>query len=132
MSQTVTLRSVPPALPANVNLASLLAVLKKMQQLVEPLATADGLRQAIQLLVQLGTVAGSNSAWISQLQNLLADSGAFNTVLSIIAYFESLSTNKTDSTHPASELGIDAGSLANLLPLVIQILQLIQSIRGSS
>ncbi len=132
MSQTVTLRTVPPALPAGVNLQTLLALLKKLEQLAESLATADGLRQAIQLLVQLGTSAGLNSAWINQLQNLLTDSDAFNTVLSIIAYLESISTSTADATLPANELAIDAGSLANWLPLVIQILQLIQSIRGSS
>jgi hypothetical protein len=136
MSQTVTLRSVPPALADSVNLQSLLALLKKLQQLAEPLATADGLRQAIQMLVELGTAAGLNSAWISRLQSLLTDSSAFNTVLSIIAYIESFSSPATtmagDVKAANADLAIDAQALADWLPLVIQILQLIQSIRGNS
>jgi hypothetical protein len=135
MSPIVTLRSLPPALPSKLNLQGLLALLKKLQQLAQPLATADGLRQAIEMLVQFGAAAGLNSAWISRLQNLLNDQNAFNTVLSIVAYLESLvgSGNPlaNDATAPV-DLAIDAQSLADWLPIVIQILQLIQSIRGNA
>jgi len=134
MSPTVTLRSFSPVLPSKLSLQSLLALLKKLQQLAQPLATADGLRQAIELLVQLGSAAGLNSAWISRLQSLLTDQNAFNTVLSIIAWLESLlgsgSTPASEATTPL-ELAIDAQSLADWLPIVLQILQLIQSIRGN-
>lgn len=130
MSQTVTLRSFPTALPGGVKLSSLLALLKKLQQLALPLATADGLRQAIQVLVQFGAAAGLNSAWLSQLQSLLGDSGAFNTVLSIIAYLESLSSANSEASNAG--LTINAQSFANWLPLVIQILQLIESIGGNA
>jgi hypothetical protein len=134
MSPTITLRSIPRALPSLLDLQGLLALLKKLQQFSEPLATADGLRQAIELLVQLGNAAGLNSAWIGRLQSLLTDQNAFNTVLSIIAWLESLlgSSNApaSDATAPP-ELAIDAQSLADWLPIVLQILQLIQSIRAS-
>jgi hypothetical protein len=130
MSPTVTLRSFPPALPGNVNLQSLLALLKKLQLLAEPLATADGLRQAIEILVQLGTAAGLNSALLSRLQSLLTDQNGFNSVLSIIAYIESL-LGSGAAVSASEELAIDAQSLADWLPIVIQILQLIQSIRGN-
>jgi len=134
MSSTVTLRSLPPVLPSKVSLQSLLALLKKLQQLAQPLATADGLRQALEMLVQIGGAAGLNSAWIAQLQSLLSDQNAFNTVLSIIAYIESLlgSGNTTASVAAApAELAIDAQTLADWLPIVLQILQLIQNIRGN-
>jgi len=134
MSPTVTLRSLPPALPSKVNLQSLLALLKKLEQLAQPLATADGLRQALEMLVQIGGAAGLNPAWIAQLQSLLSDQNGFNTVLSIIAWLESLlgsgSTTAGVAAAPA-ELAIDAQTLANWLPIVLQILQLIQSIRGN-
>ena len=134
MSPTVMLRSFPSALPGKVNLQSLLALLKKLQQLALPLATADGLRQAIAMLVQVGTAAGLNSAWINSLQNLLNDENAFDTALSIITYLESLlgsgNTPANNAAAPA-ELAIDAQSLADWLPIVLQILQLIQSIRGN-
>jgi hypothetical protein len=135
MSQPVTLRPGTPVLTSGLNLQSLLALLKKLQQLAEPLATADGLRQAIQLLVQVGTAAGLNSAWISQLESLLSNASAFNTVLSIITYLESLSSTASasaDATVANTELAIDAQALADWLPLVIQILQLIESVRGGS
>jgi hypothetical protein len=134
MSPTVTLRSPPPTLPSTLNLQSLLALLKKLQQLAEPLATADGLRQALEMLVEIGGAAGLNSAWIAQLQSLLSDQNAFDTVLSLIAWLESLlgsgSATASEVAAPA-ELAIDAQSLADWLPIVLQILQLIQSIRGN-
>ncbi len=134
MSPTVTLRSIPRALPSPFDLQGLLALLKKLQQFAEPLATADGLRQAIELIVELGNAAGLNSAWIGRLQSLLTDQSAFNTVLSIIAWLELLlgagNTPASDAPAPL-ELAIDAQSLADWLPIVLQILQLIQSIRGN-
>lgn len=140
MNHTVALRALPPALPGNVNLSSLLALLKKLQQLAEPLATAAGLREAIGLLVQLGGAAGLNAAFLTNLESLLTDSSAFNTVLSIIAYLESLGTTNPPTGRPhgcdrdsaPTDLTINAQSLADWLPVVIQILQLIESIRGNS
>ncbi|HEX3997144.1 MAG TPA: hypothetical protein VHX65_01170 [Pirellulales bacterium] len=140
MSQCVTLRSIPPSLPGIANLPGLLALLQKLQQLAAPLATADGLRQAIELLVQFGAAAGLNPAWLARLESLLSNTSGFNTVLSIIAYLESLGGSSSSSGRPVgasaspatAELAIDAQSLVDWLPIVIQILQLIQSIRGGS
>ena len=111
-----------------------LALLGDIRNLAQPLASAAGLEQALSSLVQLASLLGVNSAWISRVQSILADPAVFNVVLLIVQQLLDVgSSTGTPSPSPAptqASVMIDEQTLGQWLPFIAEIISLIQQIRG--
>jgi hypothetical protein len=138
MNATLTIPQFPPVHTAK--LSSLLGLLDELRQAAASLATPEGLQNAIGLLIKIGDALGMDPNWTEQLQTILSDQNIFGVVLVIVRFLNSLlpsggqpasaawvgagSSNAT----PPGKVSLDAQAFINWLPIVIQILQLLQQI----
>jgi hypothetical protein len=105
----------------------LLELLAALRQMPDPLASADGLKQAIALLVRLAELVGIDDAWTERLRQIVTDPALFNLVRAIVQYLSHL---LGDRRHVATADTIDPQSLAQWLPVVLEIIRLIKQLRG--
>ncbi len=138
---TVSIEQFPP--PIFGKLQTLLGLLEKLRG-ASDLTTPDGLHGAIELVIELAQFAGVDQAWIDRVTGLLNDSTGFNLALAIARYVESILSptapvSGPPAASPAPPVGvnallasttIDAKSLTDWLPIVLQIIRLIQQLRG--
>lgn len=137
----------PAALAANTALpVNRLAALRQVLDLIaalrqpdQPLTTAPGLHNALARLAQVAEAFGIDGAWLDRLKQVLADPAVFNIVLAIVQYLSGLGGKEQadGSVHiqaapGAAAIHVDAQSLIDWLPLVVQLLGLLQHIRGGS
>jgi hypothetical protein len=110
----------------------ILELLAALRRLPDPFASADGLRQAIALLVRLAEIVGIDDAWTERLRQIVTDPALLKLVLAIIDYLAYLVADKPRG--PATALAevdhIDAQGLAEWLPIVLEIIRLIKQLRG--
>jgi hypothetical protein len=115
-----------------------LTLLADIRNLAQPLASAAGLQQALNSLVQLASLLGVNAAWIARVQSILADPTIFNVVLLIVQKVLGASSSvgsaePTSSQAPtqAAAVVLDEQTLAQWLPFISEIISLIRQIRGA-
>src|SRR5436305_15201965 len=107
MSPLMTIEQFP--LPALGKLIQVVDLLEQLRAAAATIGTADGLRNVVSLLGQLGQLAGVDAAWTSKLQTILADQQVFDIVLAIVRYVESLLEGAPKAASPAANpLTIDA------------------------
>ena len=133
MNATLTIPRFPPPLAAKLgNLASLLAELRAA---AAALATPDGLKKAIAILIDVADALGMDAAWTAKLQALLSDQNVFEVALVIVQFIESLfGSSPPPLPSAAASAGdpvtLDAQAFADWLPVVMQILQVIEQLLG--
>jgi hypothetical protein len=114
----------------------LLELLASIRNLREPLTSPDGLRQAIALLVRLAELVGIDDAWTSLLRQIVVKASLFNLVLAIVKYLADVTgwDQSQQSILALSAEGehvvVDAQSLVDWLPIVLEIIRLLKQIRG--
>ncbi len=133
MNATLSIPQFPPVQIAK--LSSLLDLLDELRQAAASLATPAGLQSAIGLLIKIADALGMDAAWAEQLQTILSDQNIFEVVLAIVRFLNSLlpgggqpATATVGSTAAPDRVTLDAQAFINWLPIVIQILQLLQQV----
>jgi hypothetical protein len=117
-------------------LQDLLALLAALRELRDPLTSADGLRQAVALLVRLAELLGIDDAWTERVRSIVLDPGVFNIVLAVVQCLAGMALR--DEMQDAvrvlladdHEVLVDAQGLIDWLPLVFQIIALLRQLRG--
>ena len=124
-------------------LRALLELIAALRGLSEPITTAAGLRQAVELLARLGALLGLEEGWLARVRSILADEGVFKIVLAIVQYLMGLATaESTDEGRQVyiTAFGADgAGNVAHVetqaltdwLPWVLELLRFFWALRGS-
>jgi hypothetical protein len=140
MNATLSIPQFPPVKIAK--LSSLLDLLDELRQAAASLATPEGLQNAIGLLIKIAEALGMDAAWAEQLQTILSDQNIFEVVLAIVRFLNSLlpgggqpasatatvaSAAVASAAVPAT-VTLDAQAFIDWLPIVIQILQLLQQV----
>lgn len=135
---TATTALAPAPLGSLSKLRDLLGLLADIRAITAPLTSADGLKQALTLVLHLADVIGVDPAWSNRLAAILADPGVFNVVLAIIKYLSGVAgAEKSDNTirvQPSAsepEVIVDETSFLAWLPVVIQLVSLLRQIRGN-
>ncbi|MBS0207791.1 MAG: hypothetical protein JSS27_02455 [Planctomycetes bacterium] len=117
-------------------LRQIVSLLAQVRNLSGPLNTAAGLRDALGLLAQLAQAAGVDAAWVARITQALNDPGVFNIVLALVQYLTGgASTEQADGGIHATDVHgaavtVSAASLADWLPIVVQLVSLWNLIRG--
>jgi hypothetical protein len=137
MNATLTIPQFPPIHSAK--LGSLLDLLDELRQAAASLATPDGLQNAISTLVKIANALGMDPTWTAQLQTILNDPNIFEVALVIVRFLNSLvpgggqpasapGSVASGSATPSGKVTLDSQAFIDWLPIVIQILQLIQQV----
>jgi hypothetical protein len=134
-------------------LRQIVELLGQLGQLDEPISTPGGLRAALELLVQVGTMLGIDAAWIAKLQSILSSDAAFRIVLALVRLAmeaggalagevddERASGAPVDESASGIRLAgcdnaqtiVTAQALADWLPIVVEIIALLRALRGGS
>jgi hypothetical protein len=115
----------------------ILATIRSIRELADPITTATGLQQAIALLEQLATQLGVNPQWIQDLNTILANPTVFNDVLAIVQYLSGLAgheqpngTLQVTLAGTQTAVTVDPQGFLNWLPLIAQILSILSQIRA--
>ena len=133
MNATLSLPRFPP--PLSVKLGSVLDWLDELRAAAAALATPDGLKRAVAILIDIAEALGLDAAWTARLQTILSDPAVLAVALVIVQFLDSLlgasgqPASATDS--PATDtVTLDAQAFADWLPIVMQILQVIEQLLG--
>ena len=123
------------AFPRWSKIRELLALLAELRDIAEPLTSAAGLRQSLELLLRLAEMVGVDPAWTDKLRAILDEPGVFAIVLAIVQYALGVAAARAtdEAVHMAAANGdvqLHAADFAAWLPLVIQVIHLLRELRG--
>ncbi len=129
------------SLPDLATLAELLELLAKLCDLNQPLTTPDGLRNAIELALQLGAAAGIDATWLAWLRENVEQPPVFDIVLAVVAFLSSIvepsSTNSAihawrNAPRTSATAAPPSISLSQWLLLIGSLVSLLQKILGQT
>jgi hypothetical protein len=106
-----------------------MALLGRLRGLGAPLASPEGLKRLLELALKVAEFAGLDDVLLDQLRNVLADEELLAFVARLFGRIFGGSPQSPASQSPASH--VEAQALADWLPLVIQILKLLASLRAA-
>lgn len=133
MHATVTLQRVP--LGGFGRIRDLLGLIGAIRDSGAPLTTADGLRQAISLLLRVAEMLGVDPRWTERLGAIVRDQRVFNIVLAIVQFVLGAAGSEQEDrairvTAGGADVVVDEQSFMEWLPIVLQILSLLKQLRG--
>jgi hypothetical protein len=115
----------------------LLELLAQYGRLDEPITTPEGLRQAIQFALAVGRLVGLDAGWLERLQAALDNEAVFDVVLALLRLAAQAATASNDdaglriSTADA-DVVLTGQAIADWLPIVLELVELIRLLRGRS
>lgn len=119
-------------------LRELLQAIADLQDLNAALTTPDGFRRAVELVLRLGELLGLDAAWLDRLRPILTDDGVLQIVLAVWQFVLGARHEvDADEAVRCRVNGVDAPvvvtqqSLADWLPIVVQLISLLRMVRGS-
>ncbi len=114
-----------------------LAVITALRRVRQPFTSAPGLKQSLELLLQLGRVTGLDRPGLAPLQRLVEDEEAFQVAWAIVQYLGGLVCQEqasaetlTLTARDGSQTTVATAAFLRWLPLVTQVLSLLRQIRG--
>lgn len=117
-------------------LRELLEILAALRDLREPLASPQGFRDALELLLRLAEFAGIDPGWLARVRQILDDPRTFDLVLAVVRYVEGLFDAEATAAMNDDDLNqltvVDAQTFADWLPIILQIITLIRQLRGDA
>jgi hypothetical protein len=119
----MTPTAIRPAAPSLGRLRELLLLFATLRRIRDPITTAEGLRQTIEVVVQLADLVGIDPAWTDRLRSILADPAVLRIVLAIVQYVLGL----VESDDPATSAALPMPALEDValwLPTAIQVIGL--------
>lgn len=128
-------------------IGDLLELIGQIRRLPDNLTSAEGLRQALSLLLGVARFAGVDPHWIERIEAALANEALLNVLLAVVRYVYGAIARETDdgiritlvdasASRPADagstpdDIVVDAQSLIDWLPIAVQIIGLLRQIRG--
>jgi hypothetical protein len=119
-------------------LRELLQVISDLQDIDAPLTSPEGLRRAVELVLKLGELLGLDAAWLDRLRPILADDGVLNIVLAVWQFvlgarheFSSDDAIRCRVAGVEGPVVVTQQSLADWLPIVVQLISLLRIVRGA-
>lgn len=116
----------------------LLNILAALRDLTEPITTADGLRQTIELLARVARLVGVDPRWIDRLVSILDDEATFRVVLAIVHFVLNSVARKAEggavriTLSEDDDVHLTAHAFIDWLPLVMQIINLLGQLRAQA
>jgi hypothetical protein len=116
-----------------ISLRDLFDVLAMLRDFREPLASPEGLRRAVDLLLKLGESLGLDRALLAKVREFADDPHVFEIVLAVLRFTLSFVGQDPQSTIAQSTLTDDATaqslSIADWFALVMQLLELLRKLK---
>ncbi len=114
-----------------------LAVISALRRVRQPFTSAQGLKQSLELLLQLGRATGVERSALAPLQRMVEDEEAFQVVWAIVQYLGGLVCHEhgaagtlTLTARDGNQTSIPAAAFFRWLPLVVQVMSLLRQIRS--
>jgi len=120
------------SLPSLSKLHDLLNLLAELRDLSNPFDSPAALKSTLELLADLGSILGLNhelQSWLTDIEN---NAPLLDLILSAGRFLESLISPPNQPTPPTNTITIQSLGLAQLLPLIIELVQLLQRLRGNA
>jgi hypothetical protein len=115
----------------------LLELLAQLGRLDQPITTPGGLRQAIQFAVAVGRLVGLDAGWLERLQTALDNEAVFGVVLALVRLAAQAATASNDDaglriSAADADVVLTGQAIADWLPIVLELVELIRLLRGRS
>ncbi len=114
-----------------------LTVISALRRVRQPFTTAQGLKQSLELLLQLGRTTGLDRTGLAPLQRMVEDEEAFQVVWAIVQYLGGLVCQEhgtaetlTLTARDGSQTSVPTAAFFRWLPLVVQVMSLLRQIRA--
>jgi hypothetical protein len=131
--------SVPAALfPGRfASLRQLFELVSQIGRLSEPITSAAGLRKAIEIVVSLGRLVGIDAALVDRLQAALDNEAVFGVVLALVRLAAQAATVSNDDrglriSSADVDVVLTGQAIADWLPIVLELIELLRALRGRS
>jgi hypothetical protein len=119
----------PASLPSLSKLHDLLNLLAELRNLSNPFDSPAALTSTLELLADLGSIIGVNHELLDWLTNIENNTPLLDLILSAGRFLESLVSPSNPSTSPTGTITIQSLGLAQLLPLILELVQLLGRLR---
>jgi hypothetical protein len=135
--------SVPASLPSLSKLHDLLNLLAELRNLSNPFDSAAALKSTLELLTDLGSILGVNHELLNWLTDIETNTPLLDLVLSVGRFLESFlplplgegrgeGAGSVRAPSPTNTITIQSLGLTQLLPLIIELIQLLHRLRAPS
>jgi hypothetical protein len=123
----------PTSLPSLSKLQDVLNLLAEFRDLSNPFDSPATLKSTLELLADLGTILGINRELLNWLTDIESNTPLLDLILSAGRFLESLiAPPSPTTTPPTSTITIQSLGLTQLLPLIIELVQLLRRLRGNA
>ena len=117
------------------SLRQLIELLTRFGRISEPITSPAGLRQTIEAALAIGRLAGIDGIWIDRLQSALDNDVVFGVVLALVRLAAEAATARGDEsgvrvTSADADAILTPQSLADWLPIVLELIELFRALRG--
>jgi hypothetical protein len=117
------------------SLRQLVELLSRLGRISEPITSPAGLRQTIEAAIAIGRLVGLDGAWLDRLQSALDNEAVFGVVLALVRLAAEAATARGDEhgvrvTAADADVVLSAKSLADWLPIVLELVELFRTLRG--
>lgn len=126
-----TFPTTPASLPSLNKLHDLLNLLAQLRNLSNPFDSPAALKSTLDLLADLGSILGLNHELLNWLTDIENNAPLLDLILSAGRFLESLVSTPA-TTPPTNTITIQSLGLAQLLPLIIELIQLLHRVRAPS
>lgn len=117
-------------------LRDVLELIGRIREIDEPITSPEGLRQALEFILNFAELLGVSAEITDRLRRVLADENVFRIVLAIVrlllgaAGAEAQDNKIRAFWDDGSEVLIDSNDFLDWLPIIIQIIDLLRMIIG--
>jgi len=125
--------STAASLPSLSKLHDLLNLLSELRDLSNPFDSPAALKSTLELLADLGSILGVNHELLNWLTDIENNTPLLDLILSAGRFLESLvSPSGPTTTPPTNTITIQSLGLTQLLPLIIELIQLLHHLRQNT
>lgn len=118
-----------------VRLRDALDLVAAIREMRDPFATPEEFRKLLALVVRLGEQFGIEPSWLERWESLLTDDRLVQVVLAVAQYVLSIlnrsSTNASSTAQTPQTVVVGAQAYSEWLPLVLELLRIVLSLRGA-
>jgi hypothetical protein len=117
------------SLPSLNKLHDLLNLLAELRSLSNPFDSPAALKSTLELLADLGSILGLNHDLLNWLTDIENNAALSDLILSAGRFLESLISAPAPTTPPTNTITIQSLGLTQLLPLILELIQLLHRLR---
>ncbi|MEX2141326.1 MAG: hypothetical protein WD894_18820 [Pirellulales bacterium] len=119
-------------------LRDVVELIGRIRQIQQPITSADGLRQTLELILHFAELLGVSGELTDRLRQILADENVFQIVLGIVRFLLGAAGAETETGQlramfaDGTSVVVEPQDFLSWLPIVVQIINLIRLIRGGA